>query len=374
MKVSKERIQYIGVAAFVALIVNVTYRNSRTLSSNRSRSLVSGINEQDEKAPKLAWILAFPCTGSDYVVNTIHKLTGKTTATNYGHTYRERNGITKRDSYESTSVFNQRANGPWLYTDLPVPESSSPEDPAYLPVLSYCGGYCAKCFPGRYILKRDKFIEQCVTGTHFKPSNFNNGENEFGWTEERKYDGGMIKKAGIMIRDPIDVIESRFLYYSNVYAGELDWSQRYDQNRKGFLAYCAENQVKYADEEAKWWNEEVRMAGLDIPCYAEFYKLIQWHNLVDEMIEYLEMEYRYFYYETFTKRFVDQANNLLEFYNLEPTVDINESQATSTVKTSSTSLFTSEERAKIGQFIYKMASPKVKQLLSLYGLYVIQEE
>jgi len=220
-------------------------------------------------------------------------------------------------------------------------------------------------------MKRDKFIEQCVTGTQFSPSNFNNGENEFGWTEERKYDGEMIKKAGIMVRSPIDVIQSRFLYYSNVYAGELDWSQRYDQNRKGFLAYCAENQVNYADEEAKWWGEDIRMAGLDIPCYAEIFKLVQWHNLVTEMLEHEGMEHRYFYYETFQRNFTKQAKNVLDFYQLSPMVTITDDQAPSAVRTSSNTLFTQPERQKIGAFIYKIANEKVRTLLKPYGLYIV---
>jgi len=338
------------------------------LSNTRARYLDTSIPENDPMAPELAWILAYPCTGSDYVIDVLHKLTGKTTATNYGHTLKESNGITTRNSYESVPVFKERQNGPWLYTHhLPLPEQKT----SYLPTLSYCGGYCARCFPGRYIMKRDKFIEQCVTGTQFSPSNFNNGENEFGWTDERKYDGEMIKKAGIMVRSPIDVIQSRFLYYSNVYAGELDWSQRYDQNRKGFLAYCAENQINYAEEEAKWWREDIRMAGLDIPCYAEIFKLVQWHNLVTEMLEHEGMEHRYFYYETFQNNFTKQAINLLDFYQLSPMVAITDDQAPSAVRTSSNTLFTQPERQRIGAFIYKIANEKVRTLLKPYGLYIV---
>lgn len=370
MNLNKQGIQYIGVTALVALLINVTYKNvyqNPKLSNTRARYLDTSIPEKDPMAPELAWILAYPCTGSDYFIDVLHKLTGKTTATNYGHTLKEANGVTSRNTYESVPVFKERQNGPWLYTHhLPLPEQQT-----YLPTLSYCGGYCARCFPGRYMLKRDAFIKQCVTGTEFKPSDFNNGENEFGWTEDKAYDGEMIKKAGIVVRNPLDVVESRFLYYSNVYAGELDWSQRYDQNRKGFLAYCAENQVKYADEEAKWWNEEVRMAGLDIPCYAEFYKLVQWHNLVTEMIDYLGMDDRYFYYETFQNNFTKQARNVLGFYHLSPQVAITDDQAPSALRTSSTTIFTAPERQRIGRFIYQMANTRVRALLKPYGLYII---
>jgi len=369
MTLQKQTIQYIGATALVALLINVTYQNLNRpkLAPSRARYLDTSIPEDDPMAPELAWILAYPCTGSDYVIDVLHKLTGKTTATNYGHTLKEANGITSRNSYESVPVFKERINGPWLYTHhLPLPEQNS-----YLPTLSYCGGYCARCFPGRYILKRDEFIKQCVTGTQFKPSDFNNGENEFGWTEDRKYDGEMIKKAGIMVRNPIDVVTNRFLYYSNVYAGELDWSQRYDQNRKGFLAYCAENQVKYADEEAKWWVEEVRMDGIDIPCYAEFFKLIQWHNLVSEMIDYLGMEHRYFYYETFQANFTKQAENILGFYQLSPKVTVSDDKAPGALRISSTTVFTQPERQKIGAFIYKMANDKVRKLMKPYGLYIV---
>merc|ERR1712157_463528 len=83
------------------------------------------------------------------------------------------------------------------------------------------------------------------------------------------------------------------------YAGELDWSQRYDQNRRGFIAYCDELRINYADEEAKWWDNNIREAGLEIPCYAEFYKVIQWHNLVCDSLDYLKFPAKDFYFEDF---------------------------------------------------------------------------
>lgn len=369
MSIATQVIQYTAVAAFVGIALYSTYGNinHHLYPSTRVRYLDTSIPEDDQMAPELAHVLAYPCTGSDYVIDVIHKLTGKTTSTNYGHTLKEATGITTRNSYASVPVFKERINGPWLYTNhLPLPEQST-----YVPVLSYCGGYCARCFPGRYVMKRDTFIEQCVTGTHFKPSDFNNGENEYGWTEERKYDGAMIKKIGILVRSPIDVVTSRFLYFSNSYAGELDWSQRYDQNRKGFLAYCDENKVTYADEEAKWWDEDIRMAGLDIPCYAEFFKLIQWHNLANEMVDHMGLPYRYFYYETFQSNFTTQATNFLDFYKLTPSRPIDDSQAPHSVSISSTTLFTQIERQKIGAFIYLMANDRVRELLKPYGLYIV---
>ena len=56
------------------------------------------------------------------------------------------------------------------------------------------------------------------------PTKYNDGHNGWGFTKEVQHWGGLIHKALHLVRDPIDVVEARFTYFSNFYNGEMDWT------------------------------------------------------------------------------------------------------------------------------------------------------
>jgi len=309
----------------------------------------------------IAWVLAYPCTGSDFVIDIIQALTQKNTASNYGHLVEEPSGILSRNVYDSTPLFLSRINGPFLFTKhLPLPVKT------YIPTISHCGGYCARCYPGKYVMKRDTFMRKCLTGTRFTPSIHNNGLNGYGATEEVHYDSELVKKIGVVVRDPIDVIATRFIYYSNVYAGELDWTQRYDQSRDGFLTYCEEAKLKFGDEEDKHWPEGFREAGIHIPCYAEIFKIVQWQNLVCETLDYMKLEEKVIYYEDFFDDYEESARDLLDFYGLAEVVPIAGSRPDQ-VRLNQV-LYTPAEIEEVKKYIQFMASDCTKLVFKRYGI------
>lgn len=328
------------------------------------RMLPRSIDETDASAPYVAWIMTFPCSGSDFIIDAIQKLTGRTTATNYGHIVEESNLVNRRNFYESEPVFIDRINGPFIFSNyIPLPSKTA------IPTLTYCGGFCSRCYPGRYVMKRDAFIRQCVSGTRFRPSDSNSGDNGFGWTDEVHYDGALVKKAVHVVRDPFDVVQMRFLYYSNVYAGQLDWSQKYDQNRNGFMAYCTELTVAQRTFEEKWWKEDILEKSLGIPCYAEFYKLIQWHNLACETTDFIfqdNTKVKVLAYEDIYNNFETEMKDLLTFYDMTEVVEIATNKPLMVRATGPDSLFTEEERAQAKEFMNLMATPCTEQILSRY--------
>lgn len=342
------------------VFVSKTVRKTQ-VETKKGRALDLTIREEDELAPKVAWILAYPCTGSDFIVDVIQKLTQRNTATNYGHLVEESSGILSRNVYDSMPLFADRINGPFLFTNhLPLPVKT------FIPTLSYCGGYCASCYPGRYVMLRDKFIEKCLTGTRFAPSVHNNGENGYGENTEVHYYGEMIKKIGVVVRDPIEIISTRFMYYSNVYAGDLDFTQRYDQNRDGFVTYCQESKEKFGDEEIKHWPAGVRDAGIDIPCYAEVFKIVQWQNLVCEVMEYYKVPEKYIYYEDFFTDYKQAAEDTLEFYGMANVIPIDGTRPDQVRLNQD--LYTAEEKEKVKAFIRFMASDCTKKVFARYGV------
>jgi len=333
----------------------------RKTTEQRDRKLDQTITVDDPLAPEIAWVLAYPCTGSDFVIDIIQKLTIKNTATNYGHLMEEASGITSRNVYASVPLFVDKNNGPFIFTyhlSLPVK--------TYIPTLSYCGGYCAHCYPGRYVMKRDAFMQKCMTGTRFTPSIHNNGENGYGQTEEVFYDGDMVKKIGVVVRNPIHVIATRFMYYSNVYAGDLDFTQRYEQSRDGFLTYCQESKLKFGDEETKYWVDGVREAGVDIPCYSEVYKVVQWQNLVCDTVDYMDLPELYIYYEDFFTDYETKAAELLEFYGMANVVPIAGTRPDQVRLNQE--LYTPVEIEKVKDFIRFIASDCTKKVFARYDI------
>jgi len=354
-----QSISNIGVGRKTVFVAKTVRRVQK--DTKKDRALDQTIMEDDTLAPKIAWVLAYPCTGSDFVIDIIHKLTLKNTATNYGHLVEEASGILSRNVYDSTPLFLNRMNGPFLFTKhLPLPVKT------FIPTLSYCGGYCAHCYPGKYVMSRDIFITKCASGTKFTPSKYNDGENGYGYTKEVHYDGAMVKKAGVVVRNPIHVISTRFIYYSNVYAGELDWTQRYEQSRSGFLTYCEESKVKFGDEESMHWPTGYREAGIEIPCYSEVYKIVQWHNLVCETIDYMKLPQKLIYYEDFFTNYEESARGLLQFYGMAHVVPIPGTRPDQVRLTQD--LYTPAEIEKVLEYIRLMASDCTKNVLSRYGV------
>jgi len=352
-------ISNIGVGRKTVFVAKTVRRVQK--DTKKDRSLDQTIMEDDTLAPKIAWVLAYPCTGSDFVIDILHKLTLKNTATNYGHLVEEASGILSRNVYDSTPLFLNRMNGPFLFTKhLPLPVKT------FIPTISHCGGYCAHCYPGKYVMQRDTFMKKCLSGTRFAPSMHNNGENGYGSTEEVHYDGALVKKTGVIVRNPIHVISTRFIYYSNVYAGELDWTQRYDQSRSGFLTYCEESKTKFGDEETKHWPTGFREAGIEIPCYGEIFKIVQWHNLVCETLDYMKLPESHFYYEDFFSDYTKAAGDLLEFYGMAHVVPIKDTRPDQVRLNQE--LYTPAEIEQVKEYIRFMASDCTKLIFARYGI------
>jgi len=321
---------------------------------------LKSISETDDSAPKLAWLLAYPTQGSEYVIDIIHSLARKNTATNYGHVFEESNGKHTRNTDLSEPVYLERSNGPFIFSNnLPLPVKT------YIPVLSHCGGYCIDCYPGKYIMTRDVFIDQCTTGRKFEPSIYNNGENGYGFTSDVKYWGEMIKKAAHLVRNPFFVVESRFTYMTNIYSGDLDWTLLYNHNRQGLYSWCDETAAKFSDEEKKWYPEGIHDEAIDVPCHAEFFKLVQWHNYVFETIDFMNLPSENFYYEEFVTDYDNQARRLLDFYELANVVRINENHV-NPIYTSDGNFFKPEDKIKIKHFIKKLATNRTLDLLERY--------
>jgi len=296
--------------------IDVGYHSRQLPPSNRH--LATTIAENDRLAPKVGWLMSFPLSGGDYAIDVIHRITQKATGTNYGNILEEPTGIQVRNTHKSIPLFHERGNGPYLFvTHLAMPTT-------YIPVSTYCTGYCWDCFPGRYTdVTHDKFGASCTTSTMFTPSQLNNGMNGYGTTQEVRYTHDMVKKAAIMVRNPFDTIVERFLYSTRTYATEKEWLPRFEPNPRGFHNFCAEAEVKYEKEELLRYQPSVYQASRGVLCHGEFYKLIQWYNYAFETVAQMGLEPKIVYYEDLADKntYETAVIDMLSFYELTPIVN-----------------------------------------------------
>merc|ERR1711983_331381 len=154
------------------------------------------------------------------------------------------------------------------------------------------------------------------------------------------------------------------------YAGELDWTQRYEQSRAGFLTYCEESKTKFGDEETKHWADGIREAGLSIPCYAEIFKIVQWLNLICETLEYMDIPYEYVYYEDFIADYETSAEHLLDFYGMANVIPLAGTKPHE-VRISH-DVYNEKEKEEVMNYISFMASNCTKEVFARY--YIKEKE
>lgn len=313
----------------------------------------------DPKAPKLAWLMSFPDSGTTFTTLTIQSASQRSTASNYGNMFMDRDGNIDRNTQRSIPVYINQDNGPYLFSSWPLPEN-------YVVTKTHCSGFCTDCYPGNYIKSPKRFLYECHVGSLFDPmyAKANRGKDPFQYLF---YDEKMVKKAVHLIRDPFDNIVSRFHheYRLAVLRDNHDFPDAYPYNSEGFHKWCAFMSDKYLDEESKWYDDWSGEGAFDkaksVPCHSEFYKYIQWHNhaffSTDTLMQIPTMVT---HYEDFAKDYDTTLEKLLHFYELpmdgEPkdfyfhTYDY----------------FTKEEKAATKNFIKLIASPATWQHLEHY--------
>ena len=171
--------------------------------SSRRLSSVLGIKSTNPKAPVIAWLMSFPDSGTTFASLSIQSGTRRTIASNYGNMFMHPNGEIVRDQYASIPIYSDRPNGPFLFSELPMPNK-------YILTKTHCGGHCTDCFPGRYMKGPKKFWKECHTSARFNPETAlkKQGEDPF---EYIGYDLALVKKAVHLIRNPFDNIVSRYV-------------------------------------------------------------------------------------------------------------------------------------------------------------------
>lgn len=272
------------------------------------------VPSNDPSAPGLAWLLSFPGSGTEQVVDFLQGATGKTTATNYGNQVQNQFGRNRMNMVTSTPVYSDKPEGPFLFTShLAIPDS-------HIATVTFCDAYCTDCPPSEYIIDLPTFKAGCANGMTFQPEVGPRGPIGRGTSGPTSYDLSKLTKAVVLMRDPFNVVQDRFATWTHSYTDishrDHEWLPRYTTNAEGFDSYCDYSAIKYATEEQAAYDNDIFDASLGVKCHADIYRYVHWYNLVFEMLNAESIPYTVLHYEDIGNDYQGAENNLLSTLGL----------------------------------------------------------
>ncbi|KAL7577381.1 hypothetical protein ACA910_002108 [Epithemia clementina (nom. ined.)] len=339
-----------------------------TLSSNSSSSSSSS-------SLKIAWLMSYPNSGTSYTLHLIRTATQTQTATNYASKRMERrlrNEPSSKANHNTTNtstllwlsrpVFSDQPTGPF-WGDEEADETDMILPKHFALTKTHCGPPCIWCPPIKYVKSIHSFVFQCrraervvlaerETATGKRAFNGDNNEEESrpssnnGTTVEETtltmngrnnnftstttavttatttiqkeyYPTTRVTKSVHLIRDPLDNIVSRFRYERM--NGRT--AHNYSDSREGFRSYCQalnqEFRKSYKAPGLKLLEPTVLKLLVQVPCYSELIRYVEWHNMAfttewDLSLESLVVHYSDYKAVTFRTT----LTRLLEFLNL----------------------------------------------------------
>ena len=179
------------------------------------------------------------------------------------------------------------------------------------------------------------------------------------------YDKEILGRAVHVIRDPFDNIVSRFHLTHKHFekTGQTDNLELYPRSRDGFRSFCNDMDQRFHQEElATEAYRDVLNVMTSVPCHADLFRYIQWHNLAFATTTELAIPTMIIHYENYTNNFDETKDNLLEFLGQEAT---HEPPMFETGKTYR-EYFTEEEIEAVTTMFSKLASDKTWRSVKHY--------
>jgi len=224
-------------------------------------------------------------------------LSGTSTASNYA-----------RDWQKCQAVRPELAEqGPYLHKpDLRIP--------SFVLTKTHCTGYCDVCPPSQYVVDADAFKLGCCSGSK---------KDNDGSIIETVYDSSVPVKAVHLIRNPFDNIVSR-MHLALKRRSKQGWTDEdlaiFKTNDKASLdAWCSYMDEKFVADEAETdlIDDETKQLFRQVPCHADWFRYVQWHNLAIEVVDRLDLPVHILHYENYTTDYNTTVDGLFEFMALE---------------------------------------------------------
>jgi hypothetical protein len=256
----------------------------------------SANREFDKRTPQVAWLLSFPNSGTTFTLKNTGSMSNRSVASNYG-----------REFEHALPVRPDLIHGP--YVSLPLAHELPPTS---ILTKTHCGGFCDNCVPEGFVFDLPRFALWCTRGS----------KKIEGTKKQTFYNLTVPTKAVHLVRSPFDNLIARVHYSTRKHGNESQWSpeQRasFSNDREGYLAWCSHLDGLHVEEfrESTFFSDEVKAAFRDVPCFAEWFRYVQWHNNAIKLTQIMQLPVHIVRYEKYTTDFEKTANDLLDFLEL----------------------------------------------------------
>jgi hypothetical protein len=281
----------------------------------------------------IVWLLSFPNSGTSYTLQLIAEVTDTTTATNYPAEPRGEGLPLLRLVPDSNTTI-----GPYpLHVFKPIPK--------YTLTKAHCFGYSTPSPPSKYVnISLDAFDERCrsITVRH--------DDDEETHTP---YSTKTPVKAVHIVRNPFDNMVSRWHLFN----------KDHDDSYENFEDFCeywdGRNERKRAED---YIPQDLWSLMKGLPCQADWYRWVQWHNLAFQLAERYNFPVLYINYEDYGTNQDGVLQDLLNFLELPK-----KNEPTPFHKGKSyLDEFSRDEQQKAKQFVEYFASEKTWAFVKRY--------
>ncbi|KAL9183320.1 hypothetical protein ACHAXT_005107 [Thalassiosira profunda] len=287
----------LGGIVCMAIAVSASAGTTQFLRSNGVMTAdTSASSTVDDRPLQLALLMSFPNSGTSYTSQLVRTATRQKTASNYR----------SEDAGSAVAVFPDSPSGPFWSEWGDKETAPGLPTGGFLLTKTHCGGYCVDCLPVNYLKTSQSFAQHCLEGGRVEDDNGN--------ARVDSYSKDLVARAVHLIRDPFDNIVSRF----HLARKNFEKYAVYPSTREGFRDFCASLGEQFRKEEQSH-GDIFDEAALAIPCHADFFRYIQWHNLAFLAVsDHLEIPLtRVLLYEDYTHSPREAQGALLDFLELE---------------------------------------------------------
>lgn len=182
---------------------------------------------------------------------------------------------------------------------------------------------------------------------------------------DKTYDKSLVKKAIHIFRHPLDNIVARFHleYNEKSDAGNTKYVKAFPKNVTGFRRWCYLDDQNRGLVRSRFVDKRLRSYMLEIPCFNEFYRYTQWHNLAFETTRAMNLPTMVLHYHEFSDNFTKARDRTIAFLDLPL---IGEGIGFDDGKVYSR-YYTNHEKAAIRAFLVEFASAETWEQLQRYS-------
>lgn len=234
-------------------------------------------------------------------MSNTEKISGSSTGSNYAFDW--------DNEQQLVPIHAESKNGPFFHR----PNMSYPE---YVLTKTHCASYCNDCSPDNYAINSTKqFRDGCATASRKDASS--------GRRIESRYSKTFPVKIVHLLRNPFDNIVSRI--HSEIKSRPFFENLTNDQkhallsSRDGFESWCEYTDKKFEEEEkhTTLLSDEIKNIFKDLPCHADWYRYIQWHNYAISIMDELSVPTHTLYYEEYDTKYKKTVDTLFDFLHLQ---------------------------------------------------------